>query len=104
MPMAYPVRTLLVEDEPHARHYLRELLAEERQIVIVGEAANGVEGLELVRALSPDLVLLDIQMPEADGFDLIARTPPQARPIFIFVTAYDAYAVRAFEVEAADYL
>lgn len=108
MPTAPPVRALLVEDEPHARRYLRELLTAEEHIVIVGEASNGVEGADLIRALSPELVFLDIQMPEASGFDLIARTTAgpamAARPAFIFVTAYDEYAVRAFEVEAVDYL
>lgn len=106
--MARPVRTLLVEDEPHARRYLRELLADDEQIVIVGEASNGIEGAELIRALAPDLVFLDIQMPEADGFALIARAshevPRDALPAFVFVTAFDEYAVRAFDVEAVDYL
>jgi two-component system LytT family response regulator len=108
MPTAPPVRALLVEDEPHARRYLRELLTAEEHIVIVGEASNGVEGADLIRALSPELVFLDIQMPEAGGFDLIARTTSTEmngpRPAFIFVTAFDEYAVRAFEVEAVDYL
>lgn len=106
--MTRPVRTLLVEDEPHARRYLRELLADDEQIVIVGEASNGVEGVDLIRALAPELVFLDIQMPEADGFALIARASrdvaPDALPAFVFVTAFDEYAVRAFEVEAVDYL
>lgn len=106
--MARPVRTLLVEDEPHARRYLRELLADDDQIVIVGEASNGIEGAELIRALAPDLVFLDIQMPEADGFALIARASHDvardALPAFVFVTAFDEYAVRAFDVEAVDYL
>lgn len=106
--MMRSVRTLLVEDEPHARRYLRELLADDDQITIVGEASNGIEGAELIRRLSPELVFLDIQMPEADGFALIARASKaverDAMPAFVFVTAFDEYAVRAFEVEAVDYL
>jgi two-component system, LytTR family, response regulator len=98
------VRTLIVEDEPHARHYLRELLAGEPGVAIVGEAASGAEGSDLVRTLSPDLVFLDIQMPDLSGFDLIAEIGVENMPAFVFVTAYSEYAVRAFEVEAVDYL
>jgi two-component system, LytTR family, response regulator len=99
-----PVRTLIVEDEPHARHYLRELLTGEPEVTIVGEASNGAEGASLIRKVSPDLVFLDIQMPELNGFDVIAKIGVEKMPAFVFVTAYNEYAVRAFEVEAADYL
>jgi two-component system LytT family response regulator len=99
-----PVRTIIVEDEPHARHYLRELLADEAGVAIVGEGSSGGEGANLIRSLSPDLVFLDIQMPELSGFDLIAEIGVEKMPAFIFVTAYSEYAVRAFEVEAVDYL
>ena len=99
-----PVRTLIVEDEPHARHYLRELLAAETEVAIVGEASNGVEGADLIRKLSPDLVFLDIQMPDLSGFDVIADIGVEKMPAFVFVTAYNEFAVRAFEVEAVDYL
>jgi len=98
------IRTLIVEDEPHMRRYLRELLADEEQIVIVGEASSGSEGVDQIRKLSPHLVFLDIQMPELDGFDLIAKIGVAEMPAFIFVTAYSEYAIRAFEVEAIDYL
>jgi two-component system, LytTR family, response regulator len=99
-----PVRTLIVEDEPHARHYLRELLTGEPEVTIVGEASNGAEGASLIRKVSPDLVFLDIQMPDLNGFDVIAKIGVEKMPAFVFVTAYNEYAVRAFEVEAADYL
>jgi two-component system LytT family response regulator len=99
-----PVRTLIVEDEPHARHYLRELLSGEPEVAIVGEASSGLEGADLIRKVSPDLVFLDIQMPDLSGFDLIAEIGVDKMPAFVFVTAYNEYAVRAFEVEAVDYL
>jgi two-component system LytT family response regulator len=98
------VRTLIVEDEPHARHYLRELLGGEREVAIVGEASSGAEGVDLIRKISPDLVFLDIQMPDLSGFDVIAKVGVEEMPAFVFVTAYNEFAVRAFEVEAVDYL
>jgi two-component system, LytTR family, response regulator len=98
------VRTLIVEDEPHARHYLRELLGGEREVAIVGEASSGAEGVDLIRKISPDLVFLDIQMPDLSGFDVIAKVGVETMPAFVFVTAYNEFAVRAFEVEAVDYL
>jgi two-component system LytT family response regulator len=97
-------RALIVEDEPHARRYLRQLLGEEPRVAIVGEAAGGAEGVDLIHRLSPELVFLDIQMPDLSGFDLIAEIGVEKMPVFIFVTAYSEYAVRAFEVEAVDYL
>jgi two-component system LytT family response regulator len=103
-PLQSPIRTLIIDDEPHARRYLRELLDGETDVVIVGEALTGLEGRDLVRNLSPDLVFLDIQMPGLDGFELVEQIEPKNRPIFIFVTGYSEYAVKAFEVEAADYL
>jgi two-component system, LytTR family, response regulator len=99
-----PVRTLIVEDEPHARRYLRQLLADEPAVAIVGEASNGTDGADLIRKVSPDLVFLDIQMPDLSGFDLIAEVGAERMPAFVFVTAYSEFAVRAFEVEAVDYL
>lgn len=99
-----PIRTLIVEDERHMRRYLRKLLVGEKEVLIVGEAASGLEGMAQIRTLSPDLVFLDIQMPEFDGFDLIAKIGTDKMPAFIFVTAYSQYAVRAFEVGAVDYL
>ena len=105
MPTSQPLmRTLIIDDEQHARHYLRELLGVEKDVVVLGEASSGTEGLEQIRALSPDLVFLDIQMPDLDGFELVNRIAIETTPIFIFVTGYSEYAVKAFEVEAVDYL
>jgi len=98
------MRTLIIDDEQHARHYLRELLGSEKDVVVLGEASSGAEGLEQILALSPDLVFLDIQMPDLDGFELVDCLVMERAPIFIFVTGYTEYAVKAFEVEAADYL
>jgi len=99
-----PMRALIVDDEPHARRYLQELLGNETDVTVVGEAASGTEGLDLLRELSPDLVFLDIQMPGLDGFEMVEGVAAEASPMFIFVTGYSEYAVRAFEIEAVDYL
>jgi two-component system LytT family response regulator len=104
MSMHPPLRALLIEDELHARRYLRELLAQEQGIAIVGEAETGTQGIDLIRALNPELVFLDVQMPELDGFAMVERLGSERMPAFIFVTAYPEYAVRAFEIEAVDYL
>jgi two-component system, LytTR family, response regulator len=98
------MRTILVEDEPHARQYLRELLAEQEGVAVVGEASGGVEGIDLIHRLLPDLVFLDVQMPELDGFKVIEEIGSESMPALVFVTAYSEYAVRAFDVEAVDYL
>lgn len=98
------MRTLIVDDEPHARHYLRELLEGELDVAIAGEAASGVDGLDLIRKLCPDVVFMDIQMPGLDGFELVREIETEKIPAFIFVTGYSEYAVKAFEVEAVDYL
>src|SRR5262249_20592891 len=97
-------RVISVEDEYQSRRYLRELLAGEETIAIVREAGSGAEGVDLIRRMSPDLVFIDIQMPDFNGFDLIAQIGVRQMPVFIFVTAYPDYAVRAFEVEAVDYI
>ncbi len=104
MAMPRPVRTLLIEDEIHARRYLRELLATEEGLTIVGEADSGTIGAELIRTLQPDLVFLDVQMPELDGFSMVEQIGAERMPAFIFVTAFPEYAVRAFEIDAVDYL
>ena len=96
------LRTLIVDDEAPARDRLHGLLAENELIDLVGEAKDGLEAVQMIEQTSPDLVLLDIQMPVLDGFGVIEalREPPA----IIFVTAYDEYAIRAFEVNALDYL
>ena len=98
------IRVLLVDDEPLAREMLREMLQSDPQVDIVGESCNGREALEAIRTESPDLIFLDVQMPEVGGFDVLASLDKDKLPHVIFVTAYDQYAVRAFEVQALDYL
>jgi two-component system LytT family response regulator len=96
------MRTLIVDDETPARERLKRLLAGIKGIELVGEAVDGAQAVEMVETLSPDLVLLDIQMPGLDGFGVIEAL--EDPPPIIFVTAYDEYAIRAFEVNALDYL
>ncbi|MCA1246930.1 LytTR family DNA-binding domain-containing protein [Massilia sp. MS-15] len=98
------IRTLIVDDEALARRGIRQLLEGDAGIEVVGECADGASAIEAIAALQPDLVFLDIAMPEADGFDVIAAVGGDCMPATIFVTAYDQYAVRAFEVQALDYL
>ena len=98
------IRTLIVDDEPLARRNLRLLLEKDSQIEIVDECRNGREAVKAITTLSPDLIFLDIQMPELDGFDVLARVDPEQIQAIIFVTAFDQYALKAFEVHALDYL
>ncbi|HWA59323.1 MAG TPA: LytTR family DNA-binding domain-containing protein [Gemmatimonadales bacterium] len=98
------IRTLIVDDEPLAREGLRVRLGLERDIALVGEAADGPTAIELIRRELPDLVLLDVQMPGMDGFEVLERIAEDCLPSVIFVTAHDRYAVKAFEVHAVDYL
>lgn len=98
------IRVLLVDDEPLAREMLREMLAGDSQVEIVGESCNGREALAAIRTETPDLIFLDVQMPEVGGFEVLAALGKGEAPYVIFVTAYDQYAVRAFEVQALDYL
>jgi two-component system LytT family response regulator len=103
--MSEELRIVIVDDEPPALSRLAELLKHERDIQIVGECASGEEAIAAVRSLKPDIVFLDIQMPELDGFGVLAKLEPGERPAgIIFVTAYDTYAVRAFDLNAVDYL
>lgn len=99
-----PARALVVDDEAHARRYLCELLKDEPQIQVVGESSSGVQGIQQIRELSPDIVFVDIQMPGLDGFGMIDQIPGTKLPLFVFVTGYSEYAARAFEIEAVDYL
>lgn len=98
------LRALVVDDERPAREIVHELLSGDPEIEVVGECRNGKEALEAIRDHRPDLVFLDVQMPELDGFGVLAQLDPSEIPIVVFVTAYDDYAVRAFEVHALDYL
>lgn len=97
------LRILIVDDEPAARERLRQLLAAAADVEIVGEAGDGLEAIEKIAALTPDLVLLDIQMPGCTGLD-VAASLAEPRPRIIFCTAYDEYALEAFELNAIDYL
>ena len=97
-------RVLIVDDEPLARERIRTLLEEDPAFELVGEAGDGTTGAESILALQPDLVFLDVQMPGADGFDVIDAVGPDKMPFVVFVTAYDRYALRAFDVHALDYL
>ncbi len=97
------MRILIVDDERPARDKLRRMLTAEPGISAIGEARDGVEALELLPAFAPDLLLLDIEMPEISGLDVAASLPTPA-PLVVFVTAYDDYAIRAFDANAIDYL
>ena len=97
------IRALIVDDEPPARSKLRRLLKEDSRIDVVGEARDGTEALEQVAATNPDLLFLDIQMPRLNGFEVLEALGPEC-PQIIFTTAYDQYAIKAFEVRALDYL
>ena len=98
------IRTVIVDDESAARARLLRLVAAVPDIEVVGECADGRSALEVMRAQAPDLMLLDIQMPGMDGFDVLDALPSGRKPLIVFVTAYDEYAVRAFEACAMDYL
>jgi two-component system, LytTR family, response regulator len=98
------IRTLIVDDERIARQRLRRLLAKEDDVEIVAECADGAATVEAVREHKPDLLLLDIQMPDMDGFDVLDAFDPSNQPVIVFVTAFDQHAVHAFETCALDYL
>jgi two-component system, LytTR family, response regulator len=98
------VRTLIVDDERLARERLRQLLEQELEVEVVGECPEGRTAVEEIRKLAPDLLFLDVQMPELDGFGVLREIGPQAVPVIVFVTAFDQFALRAFEVHAIDYL
>jgi two-component system LytT family response regulator len=98
------IRTLIVDDEPLARERLRKLLQSQPDIEIVAECADGAEALAAARLEKPELIFLDVQMPELDGFGVVAGLDLDPLPAVIFVTAYDRFALKAFEVHALDYL
>jgi two-component system, LytTR family, response regulator len=98
------IRALIVDDEPIARQGLRTLLAAEAAIEIIGECGNGLAAVKAIREQSPDLVFLDVQMPKLSGFEVVAEIGAANMPAVIFVTAYDQYAIKAFEIDAMDYL
>jgi two-component system LytT family response regulator len=102
--MSDALRVLVVDDERLARHHVRQLLDEIPGVECVGESPNGESALATIRVARPDVILLDVQMPGLDGFDVVKRIPAETMPAVIFVTAFDHYAVKAFDVSATDYL
>ena len=98
------IRTLIVDDEPWARTRLAALLRDEEDFTIVQSAASAAEAIDAIRALAPDVVFLDVQMPEQNGFAVIDAIGADAMPLVVFATAYEQHAVRAFDAQALDYL
>lgn len=99
-----PVKVLLVDDEPLVRAGLRDVLAQQPGVTIAGEAGDGLAAVDAIERLRPDLVFLDVQMPGLDGFGVLANVDPAQRPAVVFVTAFEQYALRAFDAHAIDYL
>ena len=102
--MSEPIRALIADDERLAREKLRILLDAEPDIRLVGECGNGRQAVSALRQHRPDLLFLDIHMPDMDGFEVLGAISPDETPAVIFTTAYDRYAVKAFEMHALDYL
>lgn len=98
------IRVLIVDDEVWARKRIASLLKAEPDIEVVGECADGTDAVAKIAKLAPDLLFLDVQMPDIDGFDVLEAVGPEHMPVVIFATAYDQYAVRAFDAQALDYL
>ena len=98
------IRALIADDEPLAREWVRGAVAEDPDLEVIGESGDGFEAAEAIRRLKPDLVFLDVQMPGLDGFGVLEALSPEEIPAVVFVTAFDQYAVRAFEAQAVDYL
>ncbi|MBU6400408.1 MAG: LytTR family DNA-binding domain-containing protein [Verrucomicrobia bacterium] len=98
------IHAFIIDDEPLARERLRKLLLTEPDLKIAGEYGNGCEAVEAIQTLKPDLIFLDVQMPELDGFGVLQALSGERLPVVIFVTAYDKFALQAFEVHAVDYL
>jgi two-component system LytT family response regulator len=102
--MTHVLKTIIVDDESLARRGLKLRLSNREDVNIIAEARNGREALDLIRKLKPDLVFLDIQMPGMDGFDVLRKLPAEQMPAIVFVTAFNDYAIKAFEANALDYL
>ena len=98
------IRTLVVDDEPLAREWLRNLLSREDGVEVVGEAEDGFRAVLAIQETRPDVVFLDVQMPGLDGFGVLETLGPRELPALVFVSAFDQYAVRAFDVHALDYI
>lgn len=98
------IRAAIIDDEPFARERVRRLLADDAEIEIVGEAGDGIEAVRIIKKTRPELIFLDVQMPGKDGFEVLAGLSEEETPIVIFLTAFDRYAVKAFENAALDYV
>jgi len=98
------IRAIIADDEPLARRGIRQLLTSHRDITVIAETRNGEETVRALRELKPEVVFLDVQMPDFDGFHVVREIGPKFMPVTVFVTAYDEFAVRAFEARALDYL
>src|SRR5689334_12266255 len=98
------IRALIVDDEPLARRRIKSLLAHDSSVDVIGECSDGFKAVSSINELTPDLVFLDVQMPAMNGFEVIETVGAERMPTVIFVTAYDQYALKAFEVNALDYL
>src|SRR5947208_8419061 len=99
-----PIRALIADDEALARKFIRRMLKDDRDFEIIGECSNGKETVAMIRKHNPDIVFLDVQMPEMDGFAVLESIGIERLPEIVFTTAYESYAIRAFELHALDYL
>src|SRR5438105_9058659 len=99
-----PIRALIADDEVLARKFIRRMLKDDHDVEIVGECSNGKEAVALIKKQNPDVVFLDVQMPEMDGFAVLEAVGVDRLPEIVFTTAYEHYAIRAFELHALDYL
>src|SRR5213075_1147693 len=99
-----PIRALIADDEALARKFIRRMLKDDRDLEVIGECSNGKETVAMIRKESPDVVFLDVQMPEMDGFAVLESIGIERLPEIIFATAYEQYTIRAFELHALDYL
>ena len=98
------IRVIVVDDEYLARQRVMKLLEQHEEIKIIGEAKHGKQAVEVINLKEPDLVFLDVQMPDFDGFEVVKKMSPKKAPYIVFTTAYDSYAIQAFDVHALDYL